>query len=443
MATRSQPGEPEPTEALPRAVPKEPLGAVVRVVSGKSSAALFRLTSGVCRVGAGPDNELVIDDKAVSRSHLELGLAAEGVRVRDLGSKNGSFFQGQRVGEMILALPARLTLGSTELALDSDVEEFETTRADGPAEYGPLIGKTPAMRRLFALMRRLEGSLVNVLIEGDSGTGKELVARALHDYSQIAAGPFVPINCGALDRALARSELFGHKKGAFTGAVSSSSGAFEEANGGTLFLDEVGELPVDVQPVLLRVLESGHYSRVGETALQPIKVRVIAATNRNLKQEVDAGTFRSDLYYRLVVVKLGVPPLRERREDIALLAHHFARELGLQALPAEVVRELENQAWPGNVRELRHALLAYSALGTLQTPEQTPLGELEAILRRVLDVQRPYAEQKEELVQRMTRIYLDMLLEHTKGNRSEAARMAGLQRGYLRKLLEKLGKASE
>jgi DNA-binding NtrC family response regulator len=429
----------ERTEAIRREVPNQPLGCVIKLVSGSASPEQYRLISGTCRVGAGPDNEIVIDDKAVSRAHVELSLAPEGVHVRDVGSRNGTYYAGQRIQEITLAPGSRLTLGATELKIESDLESFEQTSADGPSQYGGMLGKNPAMRRLFALLTRLEGSLVNVLIEGESGTGKELVARALHDRSKLAAQPFVALNCGALDRALVRSELFGHKKGAFTGATSASTGAFDDANGGTLFLDEIGELPLDVQPVLLRVLETGRFSRVGETTELPVKVRVIAATNRNLKDDIERGTFRSDLYYRLMVVKLSVPPLRDRADDIALLAQHFATELALGPLSDAVLNDLKARSWAGNVRELKHALLAYSAIGVLQTPNETPLSDLEAVLARVVDVTRPYAEQKEELVQRMTRIYLTQLLEHTQGNRSEAARVAGLQRGYLRKLLEKLG----
>ncbi len=411
----------------------------VRVTRGTASPSAVSLSTGSCRVGAGPDNDLVIEDRAVSRSHLVLSLVPEGVLVRDLGSRNGTFYLGQRVGEITLAPNARLTLGSTELLLEPDLSELEEDGTDGRTRYGALCGNAPAMRRLFAVLRRLEGSLVNVLIEGESGTGKELFARALHENSQIADKPFVAINCGALDRSLVRSELFGHKKGVFTGAVADGTGAFQAADGGTLFLDEVGELPLDIQPVLLRVLESGRFSRVGETTEHPVKVRVIAATNRSLKDAADDGSFRSDLYYRLVVVKLSVPPLSQRPEDIPMLADHLAAQIGVGKLPPDVIGELASRAWPGNVRELKNAIMAYSAIGALQGQRETPAGELEAVLRRMIDVHRPYADQKEQLIELMTRIYLSMLMEHTQGNRSEAARIAGLQRGYLRKLLEKLG----
>jgi DNA-binding NtrC family response regulator len=441
MSDRTNAGDRGFTESLSRPTDEQPLAVVVRVVTGKALPERLRFTGGTCRVGAEAHNEIVVDDKAVSRAHLELQLVPEGVRVVDLGSRNGTFYLGQRVSDITLAPGSRITLGSTELLIEADREELEQTSAEGPSRYGALVGTSPAMRRLFNLMTRLEGSLVNVLIEGESGTGKELVARALHDHSAVAGGPFVAINCGALDRALARSELFGHKKGAFTGAAADAVGAFQSAHGGTLFLDEIGELAADVQPVLLRALETGRVARVGETSEQPVKVRLVAATNRTLKDAVDQGSFRSDLYYRLVVVRLAIPPLRERPSDIVPLAQHLAAQVGLGPLPPELVRELSERTWPGNVRELKNALLGYAAVGELDasSARETRGGELEEALRRTLDLERPYADQKEALIETMTRLYLTMLLEHTKGNRSEAARISGLQRGYLRRLLEKLG----
>lgn len=430
------------TEALRTSLPCEPLAAVVRVIQNGRRTTGLRLSAGSYCVGAAPGNDLVIDDAAVSRSHLELTLVPEGVRVRDLGSRNGTFYLGQRVGELVLALGSRIRLGNTELLFEADLEALEGTQSAGLSHYGELHGTSPAMQRLYSLLRRLEGSLVNVLIEGESGTGKELIARAIHRYSTLASKPFVAINCGALDRSLVRSELFGHKKGAFTGAASDSIGALGEANGGTLFLDEVGELPLEIQPILLRVLESGTYTRVGETKERSVRLRVIAATHRSLEQDVTARLFRQDLYYRLMVVRLTVPPLRDRPEDVPVLARHLAGQLGLAELPGEVLAELQTHSFPGNVRELKHALAAYVALGEL--PERTQPaprsgGDLDAELRAFVDLDRPYAEQKDALIERMTRIYLQMLMERTGGNRSEAARLANLQRGYLRRLLEKYG----
>jgi transcriptional regulator with GAF, ATPase, and Fis domain len=280
-----------------------------------------------------------------------------------------------------------------------------------------------------------------VLVEGESGVGKELVARALHDGSPAARGPLVVVNCGAIPRELVASELFGHTRGAFTGAVDTRRGAFECADGGTLFLDEIGELPLDVQPVLLRALETGDVRPVGADRGRRVRVRVIAATNRDLEEETRAGRFREDLYYRLAVVKIPVLPLRERREDIEPLARAFADGVGLEEIPADVLERLKARDWPGNARELRNAVQAYAALGAL--PEAAFGGgcSLDAALAAVVDGTRPYAEQKEEMNDRFTRAYLRALMEHARGNQTAAARVAGLDRSYLGKLLARHGLA--
>jgi DNA-binding NtrC family response regulator len=295
------------------------------------------------------------------------------------------------------------------------------------------------MRRLFAVLGRLEGSLVNVLIEGESGTGKEVVARAIHEHSAVARGPFVAVNCGALDRNLVRSELFGHRRGAFTTAVEGRLGAFELANGGTLFLDEIGELPLDVQPVLLRALESETVVRVGESIERPVKVRVIAATNRDLTVDVGERRFREDLFYRLVVVKLRIPPLRERTEDIVALAEHFATELDIGRLSPELLTQLCAHPWRGNVRELKNTLKAYSAIGAMPSAAANDGGALESVLRGAIDVAKPYSDRKQEVVEAFRRVYFQKLREHTSGNQSEAARLSGLERSYLNKIVNKMG----
>jgi transcriptional regulator with GAF, ATPase, and Fis domain len=295
------------------------------------------------------------------------------------------------------------------------------------------------MRQLFAMLKRLEGSLVPVLVQGESGVGKELVVRAIHEGSSRAGQPLVIVNCGAVARELVLSELFGHKRGAFTGAVEPRTGAFEAADKGTLFLDEVGELPLDAQPALLRALESGEVRPVGDNTTKKVTVRVIAATNRDLEEEVKSGRFRGDLYYRLAVVKLVVPPLRDRPDDVAPLASLFARAAGLAALPDDVVARLTAQPWPGNARELRNAVDAYVAVGALADAGAPALPLLDHALHQLVASDRPYAAQKELLAERFTRIYLEKLMHDTKGNQSEAARISGLERSYLGKLLVKHG----
>ena len=246
------------------------------------------------------------------------------------------------------------------------------------------------------------------------------------------------VNCGVLDRTLARSELFGHERGSFTGASERRKGYFQEASGGTLFLDEIGELPLDVQPVLLRALESRCVTPVGGTVEAPVDVRIVAASNRRLDEEVAAGRFREDLYYRIRVVQVELPPLRERRTDVPLLAEVIAARQGAGKLPQEILGRLATHDWPGNVRELKNAVETYLAVGRLQLWAQTKPSNLEGALSSFADPKLPYAQQKDQLLERFARIYLTRLLKKTSGNRSEAARVSGLERSYLGKLLAKL-----
>ena len=425
------------TSTLGLAVPPAPLTAIVRVLNAPSVPASFRLESGCCRVGASRAADIVVSDETVSRLHVELSLSPEGVLLTDLGSRNGCYYLGQRVEKITLALGSSFRIGRTEIAVEADRQTLDRLAPVNLNSYGSLIGVSEAMRRLFAILLRLENSLVSVLIQGESGTGKELCARAIHDHSAVGSGPFVAVNCAAIDRALARSELFGHRKGAFTGASDAHVGAFEAASGGTLLLDEVGELPVDVQPVLLRVLETGALVRVGENTERPVKVRIVAATNRDLSAEVEAGKFRQDLYFRLAVVKLQIAPLRERPEDVEPLVRKLATDLGIGELAPEIVADFRTRPWPGNARELKNALSAFAALGALDGQPAAAAGELEAVLCRWLDQTRPYAEQKDELLKTFQRLYLRALLEYTGGNQSEAARISGLDRSYLSKVLTK------
>jgi transcriptional regulator with GAF, ATPase, and Fis domain len=249
----------------------------------------------------------------------------------------------------------------------------------------------------------------------------------------------VVVNCGAIAPDLVASELFGHRRGAFTGASDTRKGAFESADGGTLFLDEIGELPLDVQPMLLRALESGEVRPVGADRSMHVRVRVVAATNRDLRSEVAAGRFREDLYYRVAVVELGVPPLRDRIDDVEDLANRFAEAVGLGPLPPEVIGRLRARRWPGNVRELRNVVQAYAALGRLPADPSAPDASAGDSLERMIDVTRPYADQKDELVEQFTRAYLVRLMQHTGGNQSAAARLSGLDRSWLWRLLIKHG----
>lgn len=426
------------TATLRRSPPAGPLGVMLRVTNRPARPRTFRLLEGACVCGAASDADVVIADEAVSRRHVELTLVPEGVRVRDLGSHNGTWYADQRITEAVLGAGSVIRIGRAELRIEADRSELERASGTELEGYGQLVGSSRPIRRLYGLLARIEASLANVVIEGESGTGKELIARAIHEHSPVATGPFVAVNCGALERNLVRSELFGHKRGAFTGALDNRQGAFEAAAGGTLFLDEIAELPTEVQPLFLRALEVGAITRVGENTERPLNVRIVAATHRSLEAEMRAGRFREDLYFRLMVVHVLVPALRARSEDIGLLANHFAHAFGLGALPKDVERDLESRSWPGNVRELKNAIQTYSVLGVLPPRTTAREAELDDWLHRLIDLERPYAEQKDQLLKGFLRVYLEALLAHTGGNKSLAARISGLERSYLNKVVNQL-----
>ncbi len=425
------------TKPLVRPSGRRPLGILIRVDGAPPNAESFLLREGACIVGSSPKADLVVQQPTVSRQHCKLELTQDGVLVSDMGSRNGTWFLGQRVERMTLAPGATIVLGSVNVHLHADVEGLGHEPALDVESYAGLIGRSVTMRRLFAVIERLREVLVPVLVEGESGVGKELVARALHTTSRVAQGPLVAVNCGATARELVASELFGHRRGAFTGAHEARKGAFDAANGGTLFLDELGELPLDVQPTLLRAIDTGEIQPIGAETTHAVRTRIVAATNRNLQEEVAKGRFREDLYFRLAVVPLRVPPLRERREDIEPLANHFARDLGLPGLEPSIAEQLQRRDFPGNVRELKNAVIAFSALGRLPEPPRIRGESLDAALSGSVDLGRPYAEQKDELGERFTRVYLAALLERTGGNQTVAARVAGLDRGYLGRLVTK------
>ncbi len=422
-----------------RAAGPRPLGAVVSVEGATATPARHRLTQGTCIVGSGQGATIVVSDSTVSRQHIELELVPQGVSIRDLSSRNGTYYSGQRIEQITLSLGGRVQIGNATVAVTLDSESLDATPEYEGEAYRGIVGRSRPMRKLFGMMSRLEGSLVTVLVEGESGVGKELVARALHEGSSVAGGPLVVVNCGAIPRDLVASELFGHKKGAFTGAVDARRGAFESADGGTLFLDELGELPLEVQPMLLRALESGEVRPVGGDTTRTVRARVVAATNRDLQGEVRAGRFRQDLYYRLAVVRLTIPPLRDRPDDIEPLAARFASAAGVSGLPRDVVSRLVTRPFPGNARELRNVVQAYVALGALPELDSSDEETLDGALRERVDPTRPYADQKEELVDRFTRLYLERLMQAFSGNQTAAAKAAGLDRSYLGRLLVKHG----
>ncbi|HEX7842916.1 MAG TPA: sigma 54-interacting transcriptional regulator, partial [Kofleriaceae bacterium] len=315
-------------------------------------------------IGTATANTLILSDPAVSRHHVAIAPAPRGHLIRDLGSTNGTTVNGIAVEGAYLAPGAVIAIGRSRLRFDAlGGEDCAALSAD--ARWGRALGTSEAMRRLFAVLPRLAESDSTILLEGETGTGKGLLAEAIHEASPRAAGPFIVLDCGAIPPSLIESELFGHEKGAFTGAAAARVGGFEAARGGTVFLDEIGELPLDMQPKLLRALEDRVVKRLGGNEPVRLDIRIIAATNRDLRSEINQGRFRSDLYYRLNTIRLRIPPLRERRDDIALLVAHFYRPLrpGGEPPPAELIAELARHDWPGNVRELRAAVERAVLLG--------------------------------------------------------------------------------
>lgn len=427
------------THERPRRSQFAPLSSSVHCLAGRASPESLMLREERIVIGASGDSDIVVDEPMVSRRHAELRLVPEGVRVRDLGSKNGLYHQGRRFESMVLPPGSRFLAGTVEFEYRASLPADYGADGGIVESYGDLVGSALPMRTLFRQLTMLERSTVNVLIRGDSGTGKELVARAIHEHSRLREGPMVTVNCATLEPNLARSELFGHERGAFTGAEKRRVGAFRSAERGTLFLDEVAELSLQVQPLLLRALEAGHVAPVGACREELASVRLIAASHRDLAREVREGRFREDLFYRIRVVQLELPPLKNRAEDIALLAQRFAAKHGPTPLPTDFIEVLKKHHWPGNARELRNAVEAYLALGSTPDTDSRSATSPEPALASFVDASVPYAQQKEELLRLFTRAYLQRLLEITGGNQSEAARRSGLQRTYLVKLLGKLG----
>jgi len=404
--------------------------ARLRVARGPSRGEQLELSSlRAIVIGSDPDADLVLADDTVSARHAEIRPTERGWTVRDLGSTNGVVIHDVRVSEALLdEHTKRLALGESELEWKLSDDEVEHLLA--PTPFGGLVGDAPAMRALFALVEQAAPSDSTVLIEGESGTGKEVLAEALHRASPRAGRPFVVVDCGSLAPSLVESELFGHEKGAFTGADRARAGALEEASGGTLFLDEIGELPLEHQVKLLRALESREVRRVGAARPKPIDVRVVAATHRRLDRMVAAGQFRADLFYRLAVIKVHVPALRDRAEDIVPLARRFVAELKPALDPSALLSDTVSRAlithpWPGNVRELRNVVQRLVLVGELATDVRAPAAppEYEAARRQALDD--------------FERDYCRAILAHAGGNVSRAAAMAGLSRQMLHRLLRK------
>jgi len=405
---------------------------------------------GTLTVGTEASCDLVLADPAVSRRHVSFTTSEGRVRVRDLGSRNGTFVDGTRMVEGDVRVGAVLRVGNSALTIQPRWQVREVNPSSSRS-FGALVGESVAMRHLFALLERVAPTDVTVLLEGESGTGKEVATRSIHAASHRRDGPFVVFDCGSVPASLAESELFGHRKGAFTGAVADRRGAFQRAHGGTILLDEIGELPPEIQPKLLRVLESSEVRPVGSDSMVDVDVRVVAATNRDLHAEAQCGRFRSDLLYRLEVVRVRIPPLRERPEDVPLLAAHFLDGVcPREEIAGDNLGRLIGYSWPGNVRELRNTLARAVALAGRPGGEGPRFDDLAFNLGPATEFPRgigvafpgvvtrvPYKEAKRQVVGAFERAYIESLLDRHQGNITRAAAEAGLSRKHLYDLIRR------
>ena len=413
-------------------------GGAVRTPDGKS------ITVDVDPVVIGRDEgaQISLSDPEVSSIHCEVRAVNEGIAVRDLGSTNGTFIGLVRIKEATVTTVSELTVGSTRLVIEPAAKKRVDVGFSN--HFGSLVGNAPRMRRVFSILEKVAPTALSVLILGETGTGKEVVAKSVHDASPQRDGPFVVVDCGSIPPMLAESLLFGHERGAFTGAHERRKGALGEADGGTLFLDELGELPLDLQPKLLRALAERQIKRVGGSVVEPIDVRVLAATRRDLGREMNAGRFRSDLFFRIAQVRVELPALRERISDLPLLVEEVCKRVGKPEHAQTVISWLEGHMgshdWPGNVRELVNVASVAATLAG----EPGAIDDVLTLTReQPLDAARPsgpataFSEAKRAAIASFEREYFVDLTKRAVGNVSEMARQSGMERHHVRAYLRK------
>ena len=432
---------------------EEHAGVFVLVVTeGLERGRAYRLDTSLpvrALIGTSPACEIRVTDREVSRRHAALERVGPSLRLTDLGSTNGTWVDRVKVIEADLQGGELLRVGATVFRVD--LEELPDRAAEPPLptaiSFGRVVGASREMRRLYPLCDRLAHTNVPVVIEGETGTGKEALAESLHEMGPRAQGPFVVFDCTAVPPSLVEAELFGHERGAFTGALQTRKGVFEQAQGGTLLIDEVGDLDLSLQPKLLRAIERFEVRRIGGDKWIHVDVRVLAATRRDLDKEVQAGRFRDDLFHRLAVARIELPPLRHRLGDIAALAMHFWREMGGDPhhIPRELLQKWEDFPWPGNVRELRNTIARQLALGDLadaqsdRAPASMPpvgpgaAGDSDAI-DRFVDMNVPFPQARDRILEEFEARYVARLLQRHGGDVARAAAASGIGRRYFQKL---------
>jgi len=417
------------------------------ISTGEMKGKEFTLSQAVIQVGTKAGNQIVLKDETMSRLHFEIFQNKEGYLLKDAESLNGVFINGVRVKEAHLQAGAVIRAGKTEMKFLPLDEIFEITPSK-KTKFASLIGGSIPMRKIYTIIEKIAPTEVTVIIEGESGTGKELIAQAVHEKSKRSKKSIVVFDCSAVPANLIESELFGHEKGSFTGATGLRHGAFELADGSTIFLDEIGELPLDLQPKLLRVLESRTIKRVGGDRPIAVDVRVVAATNRNLEAEVKKGNFREDLYYRLNVVPIYLPPLRKRKDDVPMLVDHFIDEYNksntekaCDGIEQGAVHLLNSYEWPGNVRELRNTVSRILSFmdGSKITTEDIPERVRIPVARAELDIREDlgFKDAKEQWISTFEKQYLQELLKKNNFNISATAKEAGIDRKSVQRLIKK------
>ncbi|HEY7955864.1 MAG TPA: sigma 54-interacting transcriptional regulator [Polyangia bacterium] len=430
----------------------------VVVTSGPDAGKEVEITKPRVTGGRSIINDLVLSDKAISGTHFEVFADDGGYHLRDLDSTNGVYVGEMRIHDVYLRPGSKFRVGHSDLSFQrtDDIVEIPLSKRDS---FDQVVGGSVRMREIFATLEKVAPSDLTVLITGETGTGKEMIARGIHTASPRAQKPFVVLDCGAIPKDLIESTLFGHEKGSFTGAVGQHHGCFEQAHGGTIFLDEIGELDVNLQPKLLRVLENRELKRVGGDRLIKIDVRVLAATNRDLRAMVNNSTFREDLYFRLSVIHVEMPPLRDRKDDIPTLGGVFLREIADRrkldlSFGADAVQMLTGHNWPGNVRELKNVIERAASLCDGPVLRRADLlfnrdGNAPRTRERAAsgpDLPPPeivpgldFKEAKQRVVDVFEAAYLKALLERHDGNITRSAQEAGLTRYHLRELLKRHG----
>ncbi|HEY2368561.1 MAG TPA: sigma 54-interacting transcriptional regulator [Polyangiaceae bacterium] len=423
-------------------VPKPRASFALTVIEGPASGAKVIVEASQparVLVGSSEACALRIADPLVSRRHLALDLGEDGLRITDLDSTNGTIVDSVTLLDGFLRGGEIVRIGETAIRVDR-LEAVSMPALSGKSTFGRVIGGSVEMRRIYPLCERLAQSNVPVVIEGETGTGKEALAEAMHETGPRAQGPYVVFDCTSVHGPLMESELFGHETGAFTGAVATRKGVFELSDGGTLLIDEIGDLDLALQPKLLRAVERGEIRRVGGDRPIKVDVRLLAATRRDLDQEVAAGRFREDLFHRLAVARIELPPLRKRRGDIALLARHYWAALGGEdGPPTDLLRKWERDAWPGNVRELRNTIARQIALGDLAPAhEQAASPSSGDVIDEVIRGGLPFVRAREKVMDEFQRRYLEHVLAEAGGDTAKAAAHSGIARRYFNLLRARL-----